>query len=106
MKKLFGASLPAWAITTISILSLVYVLVMGGNDTKEVIFNDVSYQIEMRMPEGILDLIDDCKLKNAGDHCTVDFMQKITRISPAKETIIESKDEIVESSDEVIEVQD
>lgn len=69
---------PGWLAAVIASLALAYVIAMGGSTTQEFPGkNGSEYEVQLQIPEGVMELIEQCKLKEVGQECEVAVNVKV-----------------------------
>ena len=77
IKKIFGSK-TTWISVVVGALALVYVVVMGGSTTQTFPGkNGAEYEVQLQIAEGVIELAEQCKLKEIGQECEVAINVKV-----------------------------
>ena len=94
MKKILGSK-TTWISIVVGALSIAYVVVMGGSIVQTFPGkNGSEYEVQLQIAEGVIELVEQCKLKEVGQECEVALNVKVkmtkaptTSIEPVKEEV-------------------
>ena len=92
MKKILGSK-TTWISIVVGALSIAYVVVMGGSTVQTFPGkNGSEYEVQLQIAEGVIELVDKCKLKEVDQECEVSVNVKVkmtkaptTSTEPVKE---------------------
>lgn len=111
MKDFFKTKAP-WITTVVAVLALIYTLVMGGASVQTFPGKGGSeYEVQLQIPAGIMELVEQCKLKEVGQECEVAANVKVTmkkaptEVTPETPVVPETKPEPVTET-KAIDIKD
>lgn len=93
--NLLKTKMPSWLLATftiiIAVVAFAFVLLNGGETEQKITApNGAEYVISFELNEGILDLIDGCKLKEVDQSCEIKIGVKATLVTlPSEKEVVE-----------------